>query len=269
MWGWTVDLGPCEPWNVSENEATGGAGVVASATAIYAVDSIDGGDNGMDARVTALNLDGTQLWSTVHGGLGDDRLRSVTLTASGAIYAYGDSTSSSNGSQDGWLVRIDPSNGALLGQWHFGTLIGGLSVPDLAARVLYDPASASTEGLLLVGTAMTGAANQRQVTVRRVLLGGGLHWLRLYGGSGEEDGYGVSHSPNSTHVVVGRSSTASTGGVAALLLRMDDWGNTSCAEGACYGTSVDTCSDGIACTADQCNATTGQCSWPLIQPCSP
>lgn len=83
-------------WGYSASTAADGSVYVAGGT--YTEGSIDGqASNGGGAFVTKYAADGTQQWTRLAGGTGEDRGYSVATDASGSVYVAGTTYSSIDG----------------------------------------------------------------------------------------------------------------------------------------------------------------------------
>jgi len=202
-----------------------------------------------DRRYTASGLDGFTSVALAPAGAG---------LPAGFVFA-GSTTAQGTGGQDGWVVRTD-SQGVVLWQKtiaatgkddHF-TGVAALADGSVAASGFRNNADGTNFG--------------SEVWIARLDALGNLQWQRGKGGNGSLHGIGplltvpFGHPGGPGFVTVGQHIANGTD-QQGLFVRTDSFGFATCADANKCANKVETsCDDGIACTADDCNASSGTCS---------
>lgn len=94
-----------------------------------------------DGFLTKLSPTGAKLYSTYVGGSGDDRIMTVAVDSSGAVYLGGNTTSpdfptvnafqpANAGGQDGFVTKLAPGGSSLVFSTYFGGSGGMTSTPE-------------------------------------------------------------------------------------------------------------------------------------------
>jgi len=181
-----------------------------------------------DFWAVLLDDQGTLLWQQSYGGSEIEIAYAVTPTADGNFLIVGDTRSSngdistSNGSADVWVIKID-EQGTLLWEKTFGG-----SGFDSARDVT----------LLSDGFAITGASRsldgdvdenkgQSDFWVLKIDTNGNLIWQRSLGGADLDFGYGITASSQGDIIIAGDTQSAdqdiptNQGVVDAVLIKLE------------------------------------------------
>jgi len=177
-----------------------------------------------DAFVAKLSTDGTLLWNTFLGGLGDDQVLGITLDSSGNVYVGGVSYSGvfnpgSWGSpiraytaDDAFAAKLT-SNGSLL--WN--TFLGGIDGTDQIYGIAVDGngnvyvggTSEASWGSPILNFSINGYF-ETDIFVAKLSRDGALLWNTFLGGPGADQVLGITLD-SSGNVYVGGNSIASWG----------------------------------------------------------
>lgn len=134
------------------------------------------GAGNSDAWIIRTDSAGDVMWERVYGGKGDDRAYWVTEMMDGGYAVAGESSSSSAGSADGWLLRLDEVGDTMwtrtLGGEGRDWLEGVVSTPDGGVIVVGGTASAGPEGT--------------EFWIIRLDSLGHEVWVRAFGGEGDQ-----------------------------------------------------------------------------------
>ncbi len=172
-------------------------------------------DPNPDAVVVCVNsTDGRALWSRTWGGSASEQATAVTLSGP-FLFVAGVTTSFGAGTADGFLLKLNASDGALV----WARSWGGGSGDSIRGCVVV-----AGSVFLAGGTQSFGAGGEDALVLRLSADTGALTWSRVWGGAGEETATAVAASSSSTDVfVVGHASSptlSSGGGVDAAILRL-------------------------------------------------
>jgi hypothetical protein len=152
-------------------------------------------------------------WSSDAGGLQDDELACVTETVGGAVLAAGSTTV--DGTTDGWLLSIDPSDGSVLWERTFG------GPGEDCLRAL---APAPDGGVYAAGETSSTGAGDLDVWVMKLDRDGRILWQDTFGGAFEDAGLACTVIPDGGLAVAGYTWSEGAGGSDMWVLRLDDSG---------------------------------------------
>lgn len=183
---------------------------------------------GRDAFLARYSSEGELLWSTYHGGPGDDACQALVVSDDGTVVIVGSTASatgiaSSNAAQglpgsenDGFLARFTPA-----GERIWGTYLGGEQLEEFTAMVeepdgglLLCGWSQSLNGVTTPNAFQRFPAGEFDALILRCSANGALDWGTYLGGPLSEYAYDLARDPASGHVVV-IGITRSESGVSA------------------------------------------------------
>ncbi len=201
-----------------------------------------------DAYEGTLTIDPVLEWSTYFGGTGSDIGRSAACDTKGGVYMTGSASSASNiattgahqvtygASGDAFLVKFDSSGSRIWATYYGGSGDDqGWSVAcDEADNVYTVGQTASASGIASQGVHQgTNGGGAYDAYIAKFNGNGQLHWATYYGGSGSDEGWGVTCNKKGYIYITGR--TGSSTGIAtdattykakmdAFLVKMDTAG---------------------------------------------
>ena len=264
------------------------SGLTESTTGIATNDAyqanLAGGDNA-DAFVAKFDSSGILLWGTYFGGSNGDCARGITTDTNNNIFITGETTSATGiatngaqltslaGNEDAFVAKFTPA-GALA----WGTYYGG-SKNDWALGITHDISNniyitgftMSKNGIATAGayqTSYAGGEDFGDAFVAKFDPSGILLWGTYYGGSGDEEGYGIAADSEKNIYITGY--TGSTSGIATkgayqssfaggnsdvFIAKFSTSGSLSWA--TYYGGSLDDIGEGIATGPDNSVYITG------------
>ncbi len=248
-WAARVDAGWGKVWEkeFGDSSASSFADLAIANSMIWMVGTTPASLTSLDqAWVVRTDLNGAVQLEKTLSSLLPRSLTGVSAAAlGGEIIAVGRSTSVGDA---GLVLRVDAS-GAVKSDKEFSS--GSSYFQGVAATF---PVSGVDGGALAVGVAKPGSDNQLWLT--RTQQTGYQAWQKTMGGSGAEQARDVLLQAH-TLWIVGDTSSIGAGGSDGWILRLDVFGNASCAtSGPCVTIGQAACDDGIPCTADICTAAT-------------
>ena len=207
------------------------AGMTASLSGIAspgAYETTHGGGS-YDAFLTKFNSTGVWQWGTYYGGNGDDEIDALATDPLGNVYVGGNTSSTtriasggsynaynSGGASDGFIAKL---NSAGLRIW--GTFYGDVGDDYINAITVDD-----TGNVYFAGVTNSGSGLSTGGAIQSVYAGGGddacagkfdssganLVWATYYGGSGNDQSYGIARDAAGDVYFAGQ--TTSTAGIA-------------------------------------------------------
>jgi len=211
-WIFRVDSLGTEIWNYnfgsSNDDAFSAVTEVADSgfVAIGRTDTI--GEGNSDAWLLKIDRDGTEEWSALFGGEGNDEGTSILCTEKGEFVFGGVYRSTESGFSDFWLVNTDSS-----GVENWSCTFGGTSIDDcLDLVVTYD------KGYALCGrTGSFGSGSYDFWLVRVDTLGSEI-WTTTFGGSNTDFGRALLQTSSGGYYLTGYTSSFGYGGNDGLLV---------------------------------------------------
>ncbi|MDN7025300.1 PKD domain-containing protein [Methanoculleus sp. FWC-SCC1] len=185
--------------------STGDGGVIAVGSSRSDDGEVSGNHGHTDIWVVKIDADGTPLWQRCLGGSGDDYAAGVAETVDGGYIAVGTTWScdgdvcGNHGGCDLWVVKLDDS-GTLLWQ----RCLGGTGL-DSGSAVR----PSADGGYVIVGSTLSsdgdvcGNHGSSDLWVVKLDGGGSLLWQACLGGSGYDEGWGITETADGGYVVVG------------------------------------------------------------------
>jgi hypothetical protein len=172
---------------------------------------------GPDSRCFEREIDcRCETWARSYGGTLEDALGGAALAADGGLLAVGRSRSFGAGSEDAWVLRLDPSGNPLWQRAFGGTgdeqfqSVSALSNGDFAVFGRNRPA---------------GPGQDWDWALTRLAPTGGLVWQRTFGGSSEEIAGSVAVVPTGEIVIFGGTDSFALGGFDVWILRTNAGGD--------------------------------------------
>ena len=190
-------------------EQTSDGGYIVAGQCFSNNGNVTGQHGGIDFWVVKLGSDGSLQWQKALGGAGYDNARCIHQTSDqGYIVAGGTESndgdvSGNHGSDDCWVVKLDPSGSI---QWQ--RCFGG-SNQDAAAAIL----QTLDDGYIIAGETrsndgdVSGNHGFDDVWVLRLDAGGSLIWQRTYGGSSDEFAHAMVEAGDGGYVIAGASNS--------------------------------------------------------------
>lgn len=168
--------------------------------------------NGLqDFYLVRTNLLGKVLWERAYGGPGKDIAKAAVALPDGGYLVAGESgepgndVKSNRGAQDAWVIRVD-KEGHLLWEINYG----GRGNDNFANAVLADNTS-----VILVGSTdsqefdAAGNHGRTDVFVLKINLADGrVIWKRTFGGTQNDEGYGLCKTADGQFLLAGTSFSA-------------------------------------------------------------
>jgi uncharacterized delta-60 repeat protein len=174
------------------------------------------GAGGFDIFLLKVNAQSGALeWQRTWGGSGDDRAYGLAVDPSGYIYVTGYTTSFGAGSEDFVLLKFD-SSGSLVWQRTWGG-----SGYDQGEGVATD----SSGDVYVTGATCSFGTGCRNAVLLKFDSQGDLLWQRIWGGTSDDFGRGVSVDSSGDAYVTGVTSSYGAGAWDGLLLKFDPAGN--------------------------------------------
>ena len=167
------------------------------------------GAGSSDAFLVKFAPDGTQQWNHTWGGASFDKGYGTTTDASGYIYLVGWTACFGAGSADAFLAKYD-TNGVQL--WN---RTWGGPIDDDGMAIASDPS-----GNVFIGgyTSSFGAGGYDSFIAKYTSDGTQL-WNRTWGGTNQDDGYGVAADGSGNSYLAGLTASFGAGGPDAFLVK--------------------------------------------------
>ncbi|MGQ4876720.1 MAG: SBBP repeat-containing protein [Promethearchaeia archaeon] len=162
-----------------------------------------------DVFLLKYNSSGTLIWDKTWGGSDDDEGYSVAVDSSGNIYITGNTWSYGNGANDVILLKYN-SDGSLLSSTNWG---GADSDEG------YDIAFDGSDNLYIVGSTSSSGAGNYDVLTLKYSTSGAFIWSKIWGGSKEDDGFGICIDNSDNIYITGSSWSYGNGNDEILLLQ--------------------------------------------------
>ncbi len=223
-------------WDGGNNEAGYGVAVdsLNNSYLVGYTDSFGAGDS--DMVLVKYNSDGVEQSSTIWGGSGEDVGNGVAVDALNNVYLVGNTDSFGAGDSDMVLVKYDSSGGE---QWY---RTWGWIEKDMGQGVAVD----SSENVYLAGSTNYFEANLTDMVLVKYNSDGVEQWSHIWGGSKEDEGYGVAVDSLNNSYLVGYTESLGAGKYDMVVVKYDNsgvpqWNHTWGGEGydQCRGIAVD------------------------------
>ncbi len=167
----------------------------------------------LNPYVFKIDANGDKLWGGYFGGKEEDRARDI-IKIDGGYIIVGDTESLGDNDPDMYMAKISSS-----GKREWFTGFGG-DDDDIAHAVVE-----TGDGYLLAGSTDSFGRNYKSVYVVRTDKDGKKIWSNIYGGTREDEAFGVTRSTDGGFVIVGRTeSFTRRNGFDLYLLKIDGKG---------------------------------------------
>ncbi len=191
--------------------------------------------------LTAIDANGAQKWDKRFGGKNPDRANSVIKVSDGFVFAGMTESWGDNG-KNMYVVKIDTKGNRI---WH--QAFGG-EFDDVARQVI----ATKDGGYLLVGYTNSDHRKLKDVFVVKINAEGKSEWQRHYGGSADDEGFGVVEDDEG-YAIVGYSKSTKDLSSDVYLLKIDHkgvmlWSRTYGAKGNDVGRAIIKVDDGYIMT---------------------
>ncbi|MCD2421815.1 hypothetical protein LQ567_03520 [Niabella pedocola] len=185
---------------------------------------VTGNQGGNDYWVVKLDAAGNIAWQKSMGGSKTDRAQSVLVVSDGYIVAgYSQSTDGdvgvTQGSYDGWVVKLDNSGNVLWKQ-----KMGGPGWDDI-----YSIQATADGGFIVAGSSesktgdFAGNHGSADYWIVKLDTNGNVVWQKLLGGTGAEYATFIQCTDDGGYIVSGYTNSANSGDVGANHGGIDCW----------------------------------------------
>ncbi len=209
--------------------ADGGCLLGASSQSSISGDKTEESRGGIDYWLVKLNTAGNIEWQKTIGGMGNDYLRSVQLTAdggyilagvSGSGLIGGEKSDSGRGLSDYWIVKLDANRSI---EWQ--KTVGG-SEDESVFGLLQ-----TGDGYIVVGTSQSGISGDKTEPTQgnvdywlvKLKTDGNLQWQRNIGGNAPEDFPSLQPAADGGYLLVGSSESYISGDKTQNNVAYDDY----------------------------------------------
>jgi len=175
-------------------QTSDGGYVLTGATTSY-------GAGSYDFWLVKIDAVGNVIWSRTFGGAADDHAACVIQTLDGGFAVGGHTYSYGAGGGDYWLVKTD-ANGNML--WNH--TYGGPYLDDLNYIV-----QTSDGGYALAGFSLSYGAGAQDIWLVKTDANGTMLWNHTYGGTADENCWGVEQTADGGYVLGGQSMSYTNG----------------------------------------------------------
>lgn len=158
---------------------------------------------------------GEVLWNQTYGGAGSDIGNEIILCSDENLVVVGTTDSYGAGSDEVWLLKIDPDGNLL---WNF--TFGGIA-DDQGASVI----ECTTGGFLIAGRTRSSGSGGCDVWLIRTDASGNQLWNRTYGGVNDDWAEKLIECHDGTFAIIGVTTSYGAGGCDIWLLRTDTTGD--------------------------------------------
>lgn len=145
------------------------------------------------------------------GGAGDDVANSALLTNDANYLVAGSTTSYGSGSEDGFIVKVDPSGAEI-----WSKAIGGNS-NDVFQTVI----QLSNNDFITAGWSRSYGSGNEDIFVSRIDNDGNLLWSRTFGGVQNERGYSLAETSDGNIILAGWTESYGAGLWDIIVLKLD------------------------------------------------
>jgi hypothetical protein len=152
--------------------------------------------------VAKLDSAGIEIWSEAYGGTGSETGTAIVEAADGNYMIVGYTNSQGAGSDDLWVVKIDPDGNEV---WN--TTFGG-SGEDIANSIV----KTADDNFVIAGTTNSFGAGGNDVWVIKIDDAGNQIWNTTAGSSSSESGSDVVEAPTGGYLVIGKKVAPLAGG---------------------------------------------------------
>ena len=163
-----------------------------------------------NALMIKLDKNGNEQWSKSFGGDGSEELFTVKQTFDGGFVLSGN-THSYSSSHDFWLVKTDQDGNTI---WE--KTYGGNQTERCISTI-----QTSDSGYIMVGTTRSYGSGGDDIWIVKTDVDGNLIWSNYYGGNNDDAGYSIQGTNDDGYIIIGFTTSISTGGADFCLLKID------------------------------------------------
>ncbi len=199
------------------------------------------GQGNWDVYVVKLDAAGNLQWTRAIGGTGNDQARSIVQTHDGGYALAGYTTSFGQGNADVYVIKLDSA-----GNLQWTRTIGG-NAEDRGYAII----QTSDGGYALAGYTTSFGQGNRDVYLVKLDTAGNLQWTRTIGDTADEVAYDLLQTDDQGFVLIGYTTSVSTGASTAdvYIVKVDGNGNIAgCTSGCLLGSGGVIASGGIVTT---------------------
>lgn len=164
-----------------------------------------------DAWMVKLNSNYEIVWSRVMGGTWYDAAIDAIATADGGYIVTGYTQSNANGDvgtnngkTDWWIIKLNSK-----GETVWTKMLGGM-YDDFANKM-----AATADGGFIIAGQTSDKIGYTDVMVVKFTGDGNVEWQKTYGGSGNDEAYGVSVAANGSIYLAATTSSSNSGDVGS------------------------------------------------------
>jgi hypothetical protein len=170
-----------------------------------------------DIYLFKTDANGVHQWSVAYSGIGYDYATNIIKTSDNGFLIAGGTTSFGSGSDDALLLKTD-ATGAIV----WSKVYGGPQ-QDYFMGV----AQTNDSGYIAVGTTLSFGAGSNDIFIVRTNSTGDTLWTRTIGGAGYDELTCVTQTTDNGFALCGRSSSFTAANTDALLLKLNQNGDTA------------------------------------------
>lgn len=233
--GWSTYFGGLnEDVVTGVKQSSGGetfvSGYTSSNAGIFFGPALDNSLSGTyDAFAAKYNTAGGLMWSTYYGGTGDDRGSCIALDNTGAnpnVYLAGITSTPTfplnvintggafdatyGGSNDGFLLKLTNNGNTRIWATYYGgpsdDHVNGV-VCDAANNVYITGQTSSASGVASGGAYQPTRSGSNDAFIAKFNAGGTNFWSTYYGGSAQEEAFGIAVDPSLNVIITGQTSS--------------------------------------------------------------
>lgn len=179
---------------------------------------------GFDVFLVKLNSSGARQWATYYGGPSDDRPSGVSVNSSGEVFVAGYTVSTSGiatsgayqtalgGNYEGYAAKFSSSGSLLWGTYYGGSEYDYVyaTTTDNSGNLYLVGSTNSTAGISTSGAYQTSLAGGYDAFVVKINSSGTPQWCSYYGGTGNEQGRGISIDGSQNLYLTGLTTSTSS-----------------------------------------------------------
>ncbi|MHA1427922.1 MAG: SBBP repeat-containing protein [Candidatus Helarchaeota archaeon] len=219
-----------QTWGLFDYETS--RGVATDDNDIYIAGYTNSSGAGLfDAFLVKYNSSGSQLWNKTWGGPSDDLGNDIKVDSEGNVYLIGKTESFGAGPSDMFIVKYNSTGFQL---WN---LTWGGSDSESGECLAID----SQNNLYLTGGTLSFNGGSLNAFLVKYDSSGNEEWLRIWGGSNDDEGYGIVVDKDDNLYITGATWSFGSGGdifivkynYNGILLWNSTWGgnNYECGQG--------------------------------------
>jgi IPTL-CTERM motif len=197
------------------------------------------GQGNTDVWVLKLDASGNVTWQKSYGAGQLDYAYSIQQTADLGYIVAGRTTSSGNGLNDVWVLKLDAS-GAVTWQKTYG------GAGDDGASNIQQTADL---GYIVTGYTNSSGAGGNDAWILKLDASGNVTWQKTYGGAGADTAYFIKQTGDGGYIVAGWTDSFGAGLLDVWVLKLDGsgavtWQKTYGGTGNDRATSIQMTNDG-------------------------